>query len=211
MPKVPDGVTGFAEQEHEHTQDKETGRFKWHAVEGLLILLALIFVVTASSAQEEIDMGRVPVDVGFRTGVSPVTHYGINTTIRHRKLAHTVITMEVANTKGRMFTHGFQLELPKTASVKSLTTVADDGLYMPEEVKALDDLTENLAKAVLQEVSVGDVPREWDIFNIRVSTPPWSTTIVELAVEQMLREKVSRPDLIFFFQFAEPSNLAWTW
>lgn len=182
---------GSAEQEHARAQEK-LDRSKWHAWEGLVMLLVLIFVVVASLGPDDTDTGRVPVDVGFRTGVSLVTHYGINTTIQHHQLAHTVITMEVANTKGRMFTHGFKLELPKAASVTSLTTVADNDFYMPGEVKAINDLTENYAKAVLQEVSGGDVElRDWDIFNLRVSTPPWSTTIVELAVEQMLREKVS--------------------
>ena len=184
---------GSAEQEHARAQEK-LDRSKWHALEGLVMLSVLFFVVVTSLDRDDTAMGRVPVEVGFRTGVSLVTHYGINTTIKHHQLAHTVITMEVANTKGRMFTHGFKLELPKAASVTSLTTVAADDLYMPGEVKAINDLTENYAKAVLlQEVSGGDVElREWDIFNLRVSTPPWSTTIVELAVEQMLREKVSR-------------------
>jgi hypothetical protein len=126
----------------------------------------------------------------FRTGVSLVTHYGINATISQR-LARTVLTIEVANALNCTSIHGITMQLPIGARVTSLRTFMDDGCSTHGQVKTLEEARETFVETATQGLPGAYVEaRDAVTYSLQVSIRPLGFTLVELVLEELLRARV---------------------
>ncbi|CAB9520302.1 trypsin inhibitor heavy chain H4 [Seminavis robusta] len=156
-----------------------------------LVLVIVLLVVLTKSDNEDYEM-EPPVAMNFATGVSLITAYNINATISHR-LARTVIKMEVANALDCTSIHGVTLQLPLAARVAALRTIADDGCTTRGEVQALEEARETFVETAAQGLPGAYVEaRDAVTYSLQVSLPPMGTTVVELVLEEILRQRVGQ-------------------
>ena len=134
----------------------------------------------------------VPVEFDFRTGVSLITYYGVEATISQR-LARTVITMQIDNAMNCTSIHGVTFQLPFSARVASMSTVADTGCKTHGDVQPLLKARDTFAESATQGIPSAYVEaRDSDTYSLQVSLPPFGTSLVELVVEELLRQRVGK-------------------
>lgn len=167
-------------------------RSMWYsvaAVVAVVIIIVASVVATRSDGEYEENYSD-GVSVDFVTGVSLITSYSIDATISQR-LARTVVNMEIANALDCTSIHGIILQLPLHARVASLQTLAQDGCTTTGVVKEIGDARETFAESASQGLPGAYVEaRDSTTYSIQVSLPPMGNTIVELVLEEIMRQKV---------------------
>jgi len=212
---VTDGLEISGEQAKPSTTETTTeapwSRFKLlSSIFALLVALAIIVVVIVIIVRLGSNSNEVEEStwtVGYSTGVSLITSYAVEATIRSR-LSTTSITMEVANALDCSSVHVVTLQLPVDTRVTSLQIKGNDGCTSNGQVQELDEAQDTFEEQVASGLPGAYVEADANdafSYSVQVSIPPLGTTSVTLVVEQILQQKLG--EVVFAIPWIPNENV----
>jgi len=165
----------------------------WLVVLAVIVLVLVITLpIVLTRKEPEGDDRQPPVSVDFSTGVSLITSYKVNATVRGR-LMTSVVEMQIDNALDCASIHSVTLQLPLGARIASLETLADDECRTVGQVKPIEDARESFAQTASEGLPGAYVEeRNSRTHALQVSIPPLGFTRARLVLEQVLEYKVGR-------------------
>ena len=169
------------------TNNKRKHIFLLAGIVAIAFVVIMVLVVRPAKEAEEF----VPEYIDYSTGVSLVTFYGVESSIRGR-LAQTKITMEVTNALDCSSIRAMAIQLPPSSRVASLETVSsetEDNKFCRTygKVEEITQARDTFLEGASQGVPTAYIEeQEGSTYNLQVSLPPLGSTTVELVLEDLL-------------------------